>query len=137
VTIMKRKLMVILIAAGVLNACHYGTTVKTFPPAQGSKGAIADIATDRSFKAELIEVRDVGIVIQEDRKLRLLPYTSIVSFDVHGMKSPPGIGRRQMPSPGARDDLRLVSRFPQGLTPELLQKLLDVNGQTALAGENP
>jgi hypothetical protein len=47
------------------------------------------------------------------------------------------IGGRRIPSPEDRGKLRLVSRFPQGLTPELLTKLLDTYGQTELAAGNP
>ena len=34
-------------------------------------------------------------------------------------------------------EARLVSRFPQGLTPELLRRLLDAHGQTALDVVSP
>ena len=120
-----------------LNACHYGPTLKTFPSARTANGVVADVTTDHPFQAELIEVRDAELVILADQKLRLLPYSSIVAFGFTGMKGQLDIGNRRVPSSSTRDYLRLVSRFPQGLTPELLQKLLAANGQTALASQNP
>ncbi len=122
-----------------VGACHYGPVVSSFPPAHSYKGAEADIVTNmkRHFTAELIEVRDSGLVLLADAKLELFSYTSIQSLKVTGMNKRLEIGGRRIPSPEDRGKLRLVSRFPQGLTPELLTKLLDTYGQTELAAGNP
>ena len=86
---------------------------------------------------ELIEVRDSGIVVLADQKLRLLPYTAILSSEVDQTSSHYAISKRTVPKPDVQAYLRLLSRFPQGLTPELMRQLLDAHGQTELAGANP
>ena len=137
---LKIKFLVLVISICAWSACRYGPTVKSFPSAQTANGVVADVATTpgaKHVKAELIEVRDAELLILADGKLQLLPYTSIESLDFHGKKGKLDIGKRRVPSSGSRDYLRLVSRFPQGLTPDLLQKLLNANGQTELALESP
>ncbi len=95
--------------------------------------------TQGQLSGELIEVRDTGIVVLTDRKLRLLSYTAILSAspDQTEFGYPFSIERQTAPKPDVREYLRLRSRFPQGLTPELMRQLLDVYGQTELAGVTP
>jgi hypothetical protein len=96
----------------------------------------AAIQTTHLFLAELIEIRDADIVVllPNNGKFELIPFTAIESLDFSGKKTPRSdIGRHRLPSPETREYLRLVSRFPQGLRPELLLKLLEANGQTKLA----
>jgi hypothetical protein len=93
--------------------------------------------TQGKLSGELIEVRDTGIVLLADQKLRLLPYTAIVSSKVDQTPSRYFISRRTAPKPDVQAQLRLLSRFPQGLTPELMRQLLDANGQAELAGVSP
>jgi len=125
-----------MLALCLAGGCRYGLTVESFPPARAPKGVTSKITTNRArFVAELIEVRDDGIVIFAQQRFRLLPYSVIVSSRFDGMSSADTISDRRPPKPAARERLRLVSRFPQGLSPELLQKLLEANGQTELGGE--
>jgi hypothetical protein len=85
------------------------------------------------LSGELIEVRDSGIVLA-DQKLRLVPYTDILSSEVEKTASRYAISNRRVPAPEARDHLRLLSRFPYGLAPDVMQRLLGSYGQTELAG---
>jgi hypothetical protein len=89
------------------------------------------------LSGELIEVRDAGIVLLADQKLRLLPYTEILSSEADQTSSHYSISNRTVPKPDVQAHLRLLSRFPQGLTPELMRQLLDVYGQTELPGLKP
>jgi hypothetical protein len=125
-------------ALATLPAClhHYGTKVEKFPPAQSPKGVIGEVVTSSTnYKGEVIEVRDTGIVILAVGRFRLVPYSAIRSSHFDGIGGP--ISGKKVPSSQNRERLRLVSRFPQGLTPEILQKLLSANAQTELAQENP
>ncbi len=136
---MNLKWLFPVVIAALLNmsGCRYGVTVESFPPARTPKGVTGNITTGRGrLTAELIEVRDSGIVILSDRKFRLLPFGVIVSSHFEGTNRRYDIKDRRTPKPDALDHLRLISRFPQGLTPELLQRLLNANGQNELAGEN-
>ena len=93
--------------------------------------------TQGKYAGELIEVRDAGIVVLADQKLRLLPYAVILSSDADQTSSYYSISKGTVPKPDVQAHLRLLSRFPQGLTAELLRQLLELNGQTELPGANP
>ena len=119
-------------------ACHFGMTAKKFPPAQGPQGVTMRLSTAQGeFSGELIEVREAGIVILSNRKLQLLPYVTIYSSEADNVESHYTISQGHAPEPDVREYLRLLSRFPQGLTPELLQQLLQTCDQTDLLGTTP
>jgi hypothetical protein len=136
-TKMKREITTLILLC-LLSSCRYGVTVESFPPARTPRGVMTKITSDRGeFSAELIEVRDTGVVILVETRFRLLPYSMIASSRAEGLNGDYAFGGRSSPTAETRERLRLVSRFPQGLTPELLQKLLEANGQLQLEGENP
>jgi hypothetical protein len=131
------RLTALLAAVFLVQGCRYGMSVKNFPAAQGPKGVMVQVTTEQPFSGELIEVRDTGLVVLTDRTLRLLPYSAIVSSHIDNMSSQYAVRNRRAPNPDARERLRLLSRFPQGLTPDLLQALLATYQQTELAGLTP
>ena|SRR5215475_5698808 len=134
---MKRRITAFLVSC-LLSGCRYGVRVESFPPARTPLGVMTKITRDRGeLSAELIEVRDTGVMVLAEKRLRLLPYSIIVSLRAEGLNRNYSFGGRTSPTAETRERLRLVSRFPQGLTPELLQKLLEANGQLQLEGENP
>ena len=131
-------LMLVILASLSNNACTFGVTAPKYLPAQGPRGVNLHVDTSPGkFSGELIEVRDAGIVVLADQKLRLLPYTSILSSGIDQTASHYAISKGTIPKPEVQAHLRLLSRFPQGLTPELLRQLLGAYGQTELAGANP
>jgi hypothetical protein len=136
-TMMRVPMVLIAVGLAVLNnACSVGMTTAKYPPALGPKGVTMRVQTAQGqLSGELIEVRDSGIVLA-DQKLRLLPYAEIVSSDVEKTSTSFSIANRTAPKPAVREHLRLLSRFPYGLTPELTQQLLSAYGQTELAGSN-
>lgn len=89
------------------------------------------------YSGELIEVRPAGVVLLADQKLRLLPYAEILSSLADQTPSRYSISKREAPKAAVQAHLRMLSRFPQGLTPELMRQLLELNGQTELSGANP
>ena len=132
------KLMMWALVTALLFSCRYGVSVESFPPARTATGVASDIMTDRGrLTGELIEVRDSGIVILAERVLRLLPYSEIVSSRFEGLSRGVTLGNRRPPTAESREQLRMASRFPPGLSPEMLEKLLQAHGQTSLAGSNP
>jgi hypothetical protein len=129
-------LLTLVALAGLNNACGVGMTARKYPPAQGPKGVNVRLTTAQGqVSGELIEVRDSGIVLA-DQKLRLIAYTDILSSEVEKTSSRYAIANRSVPTPETRDHLRLLSRFPYGLSPEVMQRLLSAYGQTELAGPN-
>ena len=131
-------LLALVILACLNNGCSFGMTARKYPPALGPKGVIMSVRTSQGqFSGELVEVRDSGIVVLTDQKLRLLPYNVILSSEIDKTSSRYAISRQTVPKPDVQAHLRLLSRFPQRLTPELTKQLLDAYGQTELAGANP
>src|SRR5665647_2329667 len=126
--------LTLVLLAGLSAGCSIGMTAKKYRPAQAPKGVIVHVdSTQGKFSGELIEVRDSGIVLLADQKLRLLRYTEILSSSIDQTSSRYAPSNRTAPKPDVQAHLRLLSRFPQGLTPELMGQLLNAYGQTGLA----
>jgi len=118
--------------------CSYGMTVKKFPPARNPAGLTLHVKTvERDFLGELIEVREAGIVVLAEQKVRLLRYNIIALATPREGGTRALLRNQRAPDAVSREDLRLLSRFPQGLSPEVLANLLAANNQPDLADEKP
>ncbi|MEO5895422.1 MAG: hypothetical protein ABIS06_06955 [Vicinamibacterales bacterium] len=129
------KQILLLVLGITATACSYGTRIADFRPAHNPSGVDVRVATTGGdLSGELIEMRDSGFVLLTGgpSKLRLVPYTEVRSAKFEQIGSL--IGDRQPPNGGARERLRLVSRFPQGMSPQVLETLLKTYGQTELLG---
>lgn len=141
-------------SAGVGGSISTGTSaLADFPLAQEPQGLMVRITTDRrTLVGELIAARNDGIlvlgnvsmgyrsgkkrhriIVPFDSKLRLIAYSTIIRSDFEKAASRHPISKRRTPKPEVVAQLKLLSRFPQGLSPSLLQLLLEVQGQTSLA----
>lgn len=140
---------ILLLTSAVVASCAYGMTDTRFSPARNPSGIQTHVITASSeLRGELIELQDSGMVIlsfispngesagSETRVLRLVPYSSIRHARFNQLKSPVVIQNGRAPTGDVRERLRLVSRFPYGMSPEVLAALLKALGQTALAGVN-
>lgn len=141
---MKQALTVFVLASSTA-ACSYGMTADKLRLTTSGRGVNTQIRTsDMEFRGELIEVRSEGLLIlassgaldppAQKPLLRVVPFTAIMSSRFDQLGRSYQIERGRPPQPADLERLRLVSRFPYGLAPELLQKLLENNGQTELAG---
>jgi hypothetical protein len=145
--------IVIVLLAGCAAGCAYGMTEKKFRAAHSPRGIETRITTsDAVFAGELIEVREAGLVLLSEtmfrlaptgttetaeRRLRLIPYAAVLVSRFEQLDQRVYIFAGRVPSGNGREQLRLVSRFPQGLSPEVLSRLLEEHGQTELAGIQP
>jgi hypothetical protein len=147
--------------ACVLTACSHGMTAAKYQPALGPRGVTLVLTVgQRLLSGELIEVRETGLVIlvggsvmpsalsvpaggassqaPAQGSLQFVAYGEIRSSrTVDQTGSSPAIMDQRAPDPDVREHLRLLSRFPQGLTAELLQLLLTAHGQPELARVAP
>jgi hypothetical protein len=120
-----------LIGAALLfgAACYHGPSLRTFRPANSPAGIDADLRLRKTqVRGELLEVQDSAlIVLTESQTIVMVPVDSIRRgiFGERGMLI--GEGRDR---PRALAQLRLLSRFPAGLTPDLRARLLAAYGQT-------
>jgi hypothetical protein len=113
-------------------SCTFGQSVLKYEPAHSPRGVTARITTasDRPLVGELIEVRDAGLVVGNEAVIALVPYAVVkrAAFVQTRLSLEAG----QAPDRSTREKLRLLSRFPQGLSPALLQELLEAHGQSEL-----
>jgi hypothetical protein len=85
----------------------------------------------RVLAGELIAARDDGIVLLRD-KLRLIRYGDIEFVDFGKDMPHYKIKRQRFPEKGMLEGVSRLSRYPQGLSPALLQALLQAYGQDEL-----
>jgi len=112
------------------SACMVGPTTRTFAPAAGPQGIGADLrltGKSRRIQGEVLTVEDTVIVLLSANRVVLVPIRAIAlgRFSRRGALIENGRARQKTLS-----WLKLVSRFPAGLTPDIKAKLLAVNGQT-------
>jgi hypothetical protein len=123
---MKTARGILLLAGLVSSGCRIATigpSMDTFGPARSPEGVQATLRlAETSIVGELLEVQDTALLVLDGRSLVLVPYHAIRQGEFTRM----GIRIRdgQTPSTDARQRIRLVSRFPQGLTPEIRSALL-------------
>ena len=148
---MKRP--IVMLALLTLASCSYGMTAEKFQPARDPHGVETHVTTaSGELRGELIELQDSGMIIlsswnrsvtrdqrseKQERVLRLVPYASISLATFEQLKSDSAIRNGVPPTSVVRERLRLVSRFPYGMSEEVLGALLKAHGQVALAGIQP
>lgn len=120
----------------LVSACHWGTRPRNLPPAQGPAGVsvavlLAGETTDRV--GELYAVDREGVLVR-DRRLARFPWRQIVAIDVAQMGDGYDVPPRFTPDSAHIARLAALSRFPQGLTGELLQRVLQRIEQDSVDG---
>lgn len=131
---MRRSWLVLVALVGVLG-CAVGPTTREFGPATGPRGIAADLRvrwgpTGR-IRGELLEVHDTALVVLSADRVLLVPIRLIRSGRFSGRGTLIEDGRA---SGRSLARMKVVSRFPAGLTPELRTRLLAAYGQTAPDG---
>ncbi len=128
----------LILLVGLSGCLLLGPTARSFPPATGPAGVRATLTTSQGvFDAEVVEVRDAALlVLRGDNRLVLVPYTAIQRGEFDQMRRLRIEGRQPLERPHL-EQLRLVSRYPQGVSPELLRTLLAAYGQRELEEIEP
>jgi len=128
---MDRRVPLALLLA--VNACHIGASAGSVAAERGPFGAAAELnlgATE--LKGELVAVRDSGLImLPAGGRITFVPFSRIAEGRFAHV--PASLHGRQPPTPKERDALRVASRFPQGLSPDLEQRLLAAYGQATLS----
>jgi hypothetical protein len=76
---------------------------------------------------ELLEVRDTVLVLRRGTDVVLARIAAISSLSIEG--GDPRV-RSMTPDQFARRDLRLLSRYPSGITPAVMAALLSASGKS-------
>jgi hypothetical protein len=141
-----RVLLLALLAAAAAG-CHYGPRIETFEPARNPEGIQVKLdlqagPTVGEISGELLAVREDGLLLNvlsnpaagfgSTREVTLVAYRYIRKVDASPLSD-----QSPVTSAADRETLRRVSRFPQGLSTELLDALMVAQGQAALAVVGP
>ncbi len=129
-----------------LSACHVGPQIKDLDLANNPEGATVEVQVlptegrDKlKFEGELLEIRDDGIVFSgtsaDDAADEVIfvawsRATRVRATEFGGYKAE--IGRSLEWSAETKERFRLVSRFPQGISPEIMDSLLAAHRQEEL-----
>jgi hypothetical protein len=124
----------VLAVSLALAGCHIGTRAERFDPARKPEGVGAEIQVrGKTLNGELLEVGASSLLLLAQRqsagRVVLVPYAAIEDAQFRQMSSC-RIRSGLPPEAAVRERLRQVSRFPQGLAPELLQRMLEDLGQS-------
>ena len=127
---MKRPALFLIVLLA-LAGCRFGPSLKNFEPAHSPGGAEAILMLDlRNLRGELLALRDDGLVVLAKDELVFVPFEAIQ----HGRLAQKGafIRNGSAPDERARERLRLLSRYPQGLSADVEARLLAAYGQDEL-----
>lgn len=120
-----------------LNACHVGPQVEQLRTPLSPKGANIEIVLNSgnssnrpTHQGELLDVRDTGLVVALHTGVHFFPWNTVFKATGTELKSLRTDLRdsKDLEHPSI-NELRLVSRFPQGLSIELQRALLAGLGQ--------
>lgn len=104
-------------------ACSAGPKVSSFAPAQRPEGAIVTVHLKKQMvRGELLAAGDTALVLRVG-VLVLVPYRAITNLELPQFEYGYRINGAA-PDAAVLNVLRLRSRFPQGIAPELLTRLL-------------
>jgi hypothetical protein len=134
------------LAVLTLSACHVGPQIKDLQLANNPEGATVEVQVlpaggrDKlKFEGELLEIRDDGIVFSgtsaDDAADEVIfvawsRATRVRATEFGGYRAE--IGRSLEWSPETKERFRLISRFPQGISPEIMDSLLAAHRQEEL-----
>lgn len=129
---MRPKCHSIVMALSWLSACTLGTRPGNFGPATSPRGIETRLTLEAStILGELVSVSDSGlIVLAGDRRLVHAHWATMRRATFRKLRGALEGGRA--PDAATRERIRLVSRFPQGLSPELTARLLESLGSDRL-----
>jgi hypothetical protein len=141
-----RTTAVMMLIVCLSSACTIGMSTSEFKLARAPQGIASKVLTATAqFTGELIEVREEAVVLLADeagagapgvrqQRLRLIPFAAIKKAEFEQRGSDVQLADGKRPSPLLRERLRLLSRFPYGLSPAAERDLLKAYGQDGFAG---
>jgi len=130
VTAMNRATSLLLVLGA--SACYMGPSLNGVQVAHSPHGAVGSFTTQSRniFTGELLAVQDTGLVVLRADLVTFVPWPVITELSFEFPKV--AIHDGQTPTASQSQQLRSVSRFPQGLTPELEERLLAAYKQTSI-----
>ena len=134
------------LAAASLTACHVGPQIKDLDLANNPEGATVEVQVlplggqdKQNFEGELLEIRNDGIVFSgasdadADDELIFVAWSRAIrvrATEFGGYRAE--VGRSLEWNAETKERFRLISRFPQGISPEIMDRLLAAHRQEEL-----
>jgi hypothetical protein len=124
-----RNVRGVLAALILLTACSVGTTGKNYAPAKGPAGAIVtlDLSGQRTMTGELLAIDQRSLLVLEGREVVRVALPLVLVGKAPKLSF---VGTKL--DDATRERLRLISRYPQGVSPDLEARLLAAYGLTAV-----
>lgn len=122
----------VLLAFLTTSSCRFGSKASDIDWVNSPEGARIALRVNGEPKdrmGELIAVSDSNVVIRTD-KITRVAWSRVYAIDVDKLGGDYNLLRGQVATADERQKLALISRFPQGISPELLTRLLALNKQT-------
>ena len=123
-----------LLACVVVTACRFGaqpSEIAWVNLPEGAHIALRVTGEPQDRVGELLAVGDDGIMMRGDKITRVY-WNRVSAIDVEKLSGDYDLLRGERASAERRLRLALISRFPQGLSDELLSRLLAAHQQTAV-----
>lgn len=109
--------------------CVFGPSVRQVQRDLSPAGTHAEITLRTvRIEGELLALHDDGLLLLNRTVLTLVPFTSIMLGRFEWSRAPQ-IVNGQPPSAGQSEKIRLLSRYPQGVDEDLMNRLLVIYGQ--------
>ncbi len=117
------------VLAALVAACSMGPKVANWAPATQAQGAEIrlELGGARKVAGELLAVDSTQFLVRETGRIVRVSFAAVRSGEAHQTQIEAGVPGREL-----RRRLRLMSRYPQGVAPELEQQLLQAYGQEAV-----
>ena len=132
---MSARLRPLMLAACVVLVpvvgCNVGPGIATYAPAHEPNGMRVTVRTPADFAmGELIDVRDSAVVVLAAGDLVLIPLRLVSDLRFPHQGTMPRQGKHL--TADHRAMLRKVSRFPQGMTPDIEARFLSELGRPSM-----
>lgn len=113
----------------LLAACPVGTTGKGYAPAKGPAGATVtlELMARPQIVAELLAVEESALLVVREGRVARVPLSLVASG-----KAPKVSFTGPTLTGETRERLRLISRYPQGVSADLEARLLEAYGQSGV-----
>ena len=117
---------------GVALSCSVGPRPQKFPPAREPGGATIQLRLrdKRVVTGELLAVQDSGLLVRDSSSILLVANGAVRSGSLLTGGGATFAGK---PGGSTREHLRLLSRYPSGVSGELLAGLLAAYGRDSVA----
>lgn len=130
---MNRGIATALALITIASGCTFGRSGKDLVVATGPGGATISAAVPQgTVTGELVTLREHGLIVRSGTQLRFLPYGIITRLTVSELGPDYAVSAQGGMTAQKKAKLRLVSRFPQGMTPQVEREFLAKLGQSAI-----